>query len=213
MSDRLTETYLQTAEPLPESFYLPHPVEVAQRVLGAILIHETPEGVTAGRLVEVEAYGEDDPASHSYRGRTARNDPMFGKPGRAYVYFTYGMHFCFNLVTGPENVAGAVLVRAIEPVFGLEVMRRRRFGDHNRPGDQTIFNLASGPAKLCQAMGIGRAQNRAPLQGKLRLIPGGNEPLHIYTGPRIGISTGSDREWRFWLDNPFVSRPLKKGDG
>jgi len=167
------------------------PLEVAPRLLGAVL---TLGGVSV-RLTEVEAYaGPDDPGSHAFRGRTARNAVMFGPPGRLYVYFIYGMHHCANLVTGPDGSAGAVLLRAGEVVAGLEVARERRPGVRDR-------ELARGPARLCRTLGVDLAHN-----GVRPEIEQGDEPVQISSGPRVGLRHAADRPWRFWVTgDPTVS--------
>jgi len=172
---------------------------VAPRLLGATLRH----GDVAVVLTEVEAYdGPDDPGSHAYRGRTARNAVMFGPAGRLYVYFTYGMHHCCNVVAGPEGVPSAVLLRAGEVIEGVETARARRKGSSDR-------DLARGPARLCQALGIELTENTVDLAaGPVRLVLG--EPLdaeRISTGPRVGLRLAADRTWRFWITgDPTVSR-------
>jgi len=164
-------------------------------------VHETPAGVLVGRVVEVEAYrGPRDPASHAYRP-TPRSRIMWGTPGTAYVYFTYGNHYCLNVVTEREGVAGAVLLRALEPVAGVEIMRARRRVDDAR-------RLASGPGRLTQAMGIGRAHNGVDLtRPPLYLARGPRARLRIAAGPRVGIRAATGRPWRFYIaGNGFVSR-------
>ncbi len=171
-------------------------LEVAPRLLGATLRH----GEVAVRLTEVEAYdGPDDPGSHAYRGRTPRNAVMFGPPGHLYVYFTYGMHFCCNVVCGPEGSPSAVLLRAGEIVEGVELARQRRSGAPDR-------DLARGPARLCQALAIGREENGADLASRpLTLVPGTPDGA-VSTGPRVGLRDAPDRPWRFWLTGePTVS--------
>jgi DNA-3-methyladenine glycosylase len=164
-------------------------VEAAPRLLGARLTHG---GVTV-RLTEVEAYdGTNDPASHAYRGPTPRNDVMFGPPGRLYVYFSYGMHWCANVVCGPEGTASAVLLRAGEVVDGLETARTRRGA---RPDEA----LARGPANLTQALGIDRAHDGLDLDGRLVLPSVPVPTADIATGPRVGVSVAHDVPWRFWL--------------
>ena len=172
-------------------------LDVAPRLLGAALHH----GEVAVRLTEVEAYdGANDAGSHAFRGRTPRNDVMFGPPGRLYVYFTYGMHHCCNVVTGSEGVASAVLLRAGEVVAGLAMARERRPGvpDHQ---------LARGPANLCRALGIDRAQDGVDLvTGPVRLVPGERVTAGIGTGPRVGLRGAPDLPWRFFLSgDPTVS--------
>jgi DNA-3-methyladenine glycosylase len=177
-------------------------LEVAPRLLGAVLRHQD----VAVRLTEVEAYdGPDDPGSHAFRGRTPRNSVMFGPPGHLYVYFTYGMHHCCNVVCGPPGTASAVLLRAGEVVEGLDVARTRRPRSSDR-------DLARGPARLCQVLAIGLGENGADLtSGPLTLDPG--EPvLGVSTGPRVGLRGAPDRPWRFWETGaPTVSayRPAK----
>jgi DNA-3-methyladenine glycosylase len=186
---------------------------VAPALLGCVLEHSTADGLVAVSLSEVEAYmAEADPASHAYRGMTARNAVMFGPPGHAYVYFTYGMHFCVNVVCGPPGTAEAVLLRAGRVIVGEDLARRRRGFDPIRaPRD-----LARGPARLCQALAIDRAQNGADLcdaAGGLRLRAAagdgradeGKRP-QIDVGPRVGVSKAADIPWRFWLaQDPTVS--------
>jgi DNA-3-methyladenine glycosylase len=177
-------------------------LEVAPRLLGAVLRH----GEVAVRLTEVEAYdGPNDPGSHAYRGRTRRNTVMFGPPGFLYVYFTYGMHHCCNVVVGPEGTPSAVLLRAGEVVAGLEVARSRRPRSSDR-------DLARGPARLCQAMDIGLPHDGVDLaSGPVTLEL--SEPVDaVSSGPRVGLRGAPDRAWRFWVTGaPTVSvyRPAK----
>jgi DNA-3-methyladenine glycosylase len=161
----------------------------------------------SGKIVEVEAYlGENDPASHAYRGKTKRNEVMFRKGGHLYVYFTYGMHFCCNVVTEEEGRGRAVLIRAIEPVSGIATMHSLRGFALDRHVDH---NLTNGPAKLCQALAISREQNGLDLLGNEVFIAKG-EPFpasYILTSTRIGISSAKEKRWRFYVkNNPFVSR-------
>ena len=161
--------------------------DVAPLLLNKLLVH----GECVGRIIEVEAYREDDPASHTYRGRTPRNAVMFGPAGHLYVYFTYGMHYCSNVVTGADGSGAAVLLRAVEPVAGLDVMRARRRG---RP------QLADGPAKLCQAFGIGPEHDGVDVcrgTGVGLFDAGTPPPLTPVIGPRVGISKAVDLPWRF----------------
>jgi DNA-3-methyladenine glycosylase len=230
---------------LPRAFFDRPSPEVAPRLLGCVLEHETVDGIVAVQLTEVEAYaGAADPASHAYRGRTPRTAVMFGPPGHAYVYFTYGMHFCVNLVCLPEGTASAVLLRAGQIVAGEQLARAHRTrpprggpapsGPGASPGGASgdpataasirtaasARDLARGPARLCQALGIDRALDGADVcdpDSPLRIRAGhapGNAPADgeagtvgaIRYGPRIGVSRAAEIEWRFWLDgDPTVS--------
>jgi DNA-3-methyladenine glycosylase len=189
---------------LPRSFFARPSIEVAPELLGRVLVRTLADGtVLAARLVEVEAYEQGDPASHSYRGRpTARTQVMFGPPGRLYVYFTYGQHFCSNVVTGPNGVGSAVLLRAAEPVEGLAVMAANR-------GADDIRRLCSGPARLTQAFGIARAENGTDLarDPSLSLRSGlPTSPRAIARSTRVGVNVGGERPWRFFeRDSAFVS--------
>jgi DNA-3-methyladenine glycosylase len=153
--------------------------------------------------VETEAYEPDDPASHAFRGRTARNAVMFGEPGHLYVYFTYGMHFCMNAVTGRAGEGMAVLLRAAEPIEGLDEMRERRARSKER-------ELCSGPAKLCQAFGVDRSFDGADLVRGTDVWVSEGTPVAtslVAAGSRVGIRVGLERAWRFWVDgDPYVSR-------
>lgn len=188
---------------LPQSFYRRSALVVARDLLGTLLVHRTSAGTVVGRIVETEAYlGVKDPASHAYRGQTNRNRAMFGPPGRAYIYFTYGMHYCFNIVCRDHGIAAAVLIRALEPVRGLPLMHKRR-----RVND--VHQLTNGPAKLVSAMGITKEYYDQPVyRGPLTVQrPLGDRPKHISRGPRIGISRGQQFPYRFWLtDNSSVSQ-------
>jgi len=174
-------------------------VDVAPRLLGATL---TAGGVTV-RLTEVEAYaGESDPGSHAFRGRTPRTQVMFGPPGRAYVYFSYGMHWCMNVVTGPDGTASAVLLRAGAVVDGLDAAQERRPGVRDR-------DLCRGPARLTRTLGVTGELDGADLldpASPLRLhLPAGSAP-DVRSGPRVGVSgDGAATPWRFWVDDPSVS--------
>ncbi len=178
-------------------------LQAARALLGAVLVRDLEGTLLAGRIVETEAYMQDDPASHSFRGRTARNAAMFGPAGRAYVYFTYGNHFCLNIVTGPEGKGEAVLIRALEPLTGLDVMSRLR-------GRSAPRDLLSGPGKICQAMAITRELDGHPLdRPPLRLLVDGWDPGEIVSTVRVGIRQGADRPWRFYPSRcrQWVSRP------
>lgn len=196
---------LLAATRLPaRSFYARPTVEVARSLLGTILLHRTDEGLLAGVIVEVEAYlGQDDPAAHSSAGRTARTRVIFGDPGHAYVYKIYGLHHCLNVVAEPGGTPGCVLVRALQPVCGIDAMRSRRVAA--RRADQ----IASGPAKLTQAMGIGIESNGADLLGEplsIRL-PHKEPEVTVRTTKRIGIRKARELDLRFFIaDNEHVSR-------
>jgi DNA-3-methyladenine glycosylase len=189
--------------PLPREFYAADSREVAPRLLGKLLVC----GDLAGRIVEVEAYcGEEDPGSHAFRGQTPRNATMFGPPGRLYVYFTYGMHWCANAVCGEDGWASAVLLRAIHPVAGIEVMRTRR-AKARRDRD-----LTNGPAKLCQALAIERSFDGADLvvgdRGVTVHDDGTGPPPAVGQSTRVGLSAGAEHPWRWYVaGDPFVSRP------
>ena len=197
---------------LPRSFYLRASWVVAPDLLGKVIV----VGPCRARIVEVEAYGGvADPASHAYRGPTARTRPMFGLGGHLYVYFSYGMHWCTNVVTGPADIGQAVLLRALEPLAGEDDMRDRR------PTASREVDLTNGPGKLSAALGIGRAHDGADLvPQRRRLAPGAEHvpavrivddgaasPTSVATGPRIGLSKARETPWRFWVPgNRFVSR-------
>jgi DNA-3-methyladenine glycosylase len=187
------------------------PVHAATRLLGCVLETTTDEGTVAVRLTEVEAYrGGDDPASHCYRGRTARNDVMFGPAGHLYVYFVYGMHYCANVVCLTDDVPGAVLLRAGEVISGFDLARARR------PAARSTAELARGPARLTGVLALDRAHNGASLTtpgSPIRLLAGDPVPAaSIRTGPRVGVATAMDVPWRFWLDGaPSVSTYRRGG--
>jgi DNA-3-methyladenine glycosylase len=174
---------------------------VAPKILGWRLSHTTDEGTVTVELTEVEAYeGLDDPASHAFRGRTRRNAVMFGPAGHLYCYFSYGMHWCANLVCGPEGVGSAILLRAGRVVDGIDLARERRAGIADR-------DLARGPARLTMALGLGRPEDGADLLGvgpvRLRPVRGSRS---VSQGPRVGVSRAAARPWRFWLtDDRTVS--------
>ena len=177
--------------------------DVAPALLGVTLLVD---GV-GGPIVEVEAYDHEDPAAHGYRGRTPRNAAMFGPPGHAYVYRSYGIHWCLNLVCEEEGTASAVLIRALEPRQGIEAMRARR-------GLDDLRLLCAGPGRLCQALGITRRQDGLPLDtAPFELRPRTSEP-RVVTGPRVGITQATERPWRYGIaGSRFLSRPFRAPAG
>ncbi|MFI5469347.1 DNA-3-methyladenine glycosylase [Streptomyces cacaoi] len=193
--------------PLPRTFFDRPVLEVAQDLLGRLLVRTTPDGPITLRLTEVEAYdGPNDPGSHAYRGPTARNGVMFGPPGHVYVYFTYGMWHCMNLVCGPDGMASAVLLRAGEIVEGAESARKRRLSARNDK------ELAKGPARLATALDVDRALDGtdacATGDTPLRILTGTPVPAdQVRNGPRTGVSgDGGGHPWRYWVaDDPTVS--------
>ncbi len=178
-------------------------VEAAPLLLGCILSRETPQGLVSLKIVETEAYRQDDPASHSFRGITPRTAPMFESGGRIYVYFTYGMHYCINIVVGKVGVGEAVLLRAGEPVEGINIMQKNR-------EIVDIKNLTNGPGKLAQALGIKDTQLSGKILNKSSIFIQQSKEFKredIVIGPRIGIKKATENPWRFYIkNNPFVSR-------
>jgi DNA-3-methyladenine glycosylase len=187
---------------LNRKFYDRPTLKVAKELLGKYLVIQKDGNLLFGKIVETEAYiGFKDPASHAYRGMTPRNKVMFGDPGYAYVYLTYGMHHCLNLVTEKDGYPAAVLIRALEPTEGIELMKKRR-------RCQNIKDLTSGPAKLCQALGIDRSLNGADLCSDMIYVEDRGENIReIVSSSRIGINEGKQKNWRFLIENnEFVSR-------
>lgn len=196
-------------KPLPRSFYARPVLAVAKDVLGKLLVHDTPEGLMVGRIVEAEAYrGPEDRAAHSWGGRrTARTEVMYGEPGLAYVFFVYGMHWHLNLVTTRAGAPHAVLLRAVEPLHGVELMARRR----ELP--ETNVNLCNGPGKLCQAFGVDRRHYGVDLTTSRELFMSDGPPLpraRLGRSPRIGVDyaeSWAEKPWRFFEQgNRWVSR-------
>jgi DNA-3-methyladenine glycosylase len=184
---------------LSRAFFARSVHEIAPELIGVTLLF----GSAGGRIVEVEAYHHTDPAAHSYRGKTERNAVMFGPPGRAYVYRSYGLHWCLNFVCEPEGSASAVLIRAIEPTAGLAIMRRRRGVTDDRL-------LCAGPGRLCEALGITGAQDGLPLDRPPFRLLAPIEEVGIVTGTRIGITKAVDEPWRYGLKgSKFVSKPFR----
>jgi DNA-3-methyladenine glycosylase len=205
---------------LNRKFYNRSTLKVAKELLGKYLVNEKDGNYVSGKIVETEAYiGPDDPASHAYRGVTPRNKVMFGDPGYAYIYFTYGMHHCLNFVTEREGFPAAVLIRALEPADGIEIMKERR-------KTKDLKSLTNGPAKLCQALGIDRTLNGADLCSDIIYVEDrglnhavqargmkhmvhthGDKPTKIVATSRIGIKEGKEKKWRFYIaNNEFVSK-------
>ncbi len=196
-------------KPLQRSFYLRPTLKVARDLLGKRIVRRRGRKILIGKIVEVEAYrGSIDPASHAYRGKTKRNAVMFGEGGHLYVYFTYGMHFCSNIVTGKKGIGEAVLIRAVEPLAGLEEMKKNRNLKTFRWNKKMLQELTSGPARFCRAFGIARIDNGADLLGQsIFLVPGDRVPSRlIRRTSRIGIRNGTEKRWRFFIkDNRWVS--------
>ncbi len=187
---------------LTRSFYSRPTVQVAKDLLGQILVHETPQGTASGAIVEVEAYlAKGDPGCHAARGKTPRTEVLFGPPGISYVYFCYGNHYLFNVVAEKEGTVGAVLIRALEPVSGLDLMVKRRgnFG----PED---LGLTNGPGKLVQALGINQEHNKIPVWKKPLYLKEGKRKEPIGATTRIGLTEGADLPLRFYLKgNAYLS--------
>ena len=188
---------------LPRAFFERPAPDVARDLIGKVLVHRTAAGLRSGRIVEVEAYrGRQDPASHAFRGPTPRSAVMFGLPGHLYVYFTYGMHHCVNFVCEAEGSAGAVLVRALEPLRGIDAMRRSR-------GTPEFARLARGPGCVAQALALDRRQDGLDLSSGEVWVASTTRPPYaarILRGQRIGIRVGVERPWRFWVaGHPCVS--------
>ncbi len=193
---------------LSRAFYNRPTLDVARDLLGKVLVHVRRGVRTSGVIVELEAYiGEDDPACHAAPGPTRRNEPLYGPPGHAYVYLNYGIHCLVNVVTEREGSPAAVLIRALEPLEGIEVMRRRRAATMKgrrrieRAADLSVHDLCRGPGNLTMAMGITLAENRVDLVGnRLFIEDRGIEARPILWGPRIGINVGTEQPWRAWVE-------------
>jgi DNA-3-methyladenine glycosylase len=186
---------------IPRRFFARSVHDVAPDLVGTTFLCD---GV-GGTIVEVEAYDHEDPAAHGYRGRTERNASMFGPPGHAYVYRSYGIHWCVNFVCEEEGSASAVLIRALEPTHGIDAMRARR-------GVDDLRALCSGPGKLCQALGITREHDALALDEPPFRLDERDRDVDVVRGPRIGITRAADRPWRYALaGSRFVSRGLPRG--
>ena len=199
----------RTRRRLPREFFGRASLDVARELIGKVLVHETRAGVAAGRIVEVEAYiGEDDPACHAAPGRTRRNEPLYGPPGIAYVYLNYGIHFLTNVVTEADGFPAAVLLRALEPCEGIDLMERRRTGRSRGAALMPVEGLCRGPGNLSKALGITLRQNRLDMtaDSPLRIEDWGLGAGELAWGPRIGIRVGVDKPWRCYeQDCPAVS--------
>jgi DNA-3-methyladenine glycosylase len=190
-------------KPLPRSFYARDTLVVAKELLGKILVRQLSEGAIKAKIVEVEAYkGREDPASHAYKRRTPRNQLMFGKAGFSYIYFIYGNHYCLNVTTEREGIPGAVLIRAVEIIDGVELAQKNRMA-------KSLIDLSNGPGKLTKALNITKSQNGIDLTTSQRLFivnSHAKESFEMATSKRKGIKTGIEKPWRFYVkDNEFVS--------
>ncbi|HSS60143.1 MAG TPA: DNA-3-methyladenine glycosylase [Candidatus Limnocylindrales bacterium] len=206
---------------LPRSFYDRPTLDVARDLIGKVLVHNRRGTLTSGIIVEVEAYiGESDPACHAAPGRTTRNAPLYGPPGYAYVYLNYGIHSLVNVVTESADAPAAVLIRALDPLTGISVMRRRRARSakgrsRRRSPSLAVHDICRGPGNLTMAMGITLAENRADLCGDVLFIEAlakdaVSRPDALVWGPRIGISVGTEHPWRVYLEgHPAVSGQKK----
>lgn len=204
----MKESYVSSAigNILNKDFYLQDTLLVAKQLLGKFLYRKYKDHYLVGKIVETEAYKDNDPASHAYKGRTKRNEVMFWEGGYLYVYFTYGMHYCCNVVTEEEGKGCAVLIRAVEPIEGLNTMMKLR----NYNSDSKIFNLTNGPAKLCQAFNITKKDNGKNLCDEEIFIVDSKRVIdnsQIGKSPRIGIKDGLEKKWRFYIkSSPWVSK-------
>ncbi len=200
---------------LPREFFMQDAGVLAEQLLGSYFIRNLPDGSRLmGRIVETEAYlATDDPASHSYRGKTARNAAMFAAAGHLYVYFTYGMHFCCNVVSGREGQGEAVLLRALEPLEDIPIMAFNRYGKENI-SEQELKNLCRGPARLCQAFAIAREENGADLFAGKFCIKGKDsaEEVQVARSPRIGIREGRSHLLRFFIEDSLWLSAARKSN-
>jgi DNA-3-methyladenine glycosylase len=211
--EQMTQLDPQLCIPLPREFYARDPRRVARELLGKVLVKKIGKRFLAARLVEVEAYFGNDPAAHSFAGRTARNDVLFGPPGFAYVYFIYGNHYCLNVSCMPYGVGGGILFRAAEPLVGLkEMARSRALALPATAEPSALRQLTSGPGRLAQAFGITResynGKDLTSARSGLFITDDGHPVRRILITPRIGVSKAADRKLRYVVaDNPFVSGP------
>jgi DNA-3-methyladenine glycosylase len=200
---------------LPRDFYARPTLDVARELIGKVIVHDTPAGLASGVIVETEAYiGESDPACHAAPGPTKRNAPLYGPPGIAYVYLNYGIHYLVNAVTEPDGWPAAVLIRALEPLDGEALMRRRRTrGTGRRSAELERSSLCRGPGNLTRALGISLSQNLRDLtSSSLRIDDMGLPSFEVESSVRIGINVGTDRPWRFYVPgHPAVSGRVAVG--
>ena len=187
---------------LPKKFYTQSAIKLAQNLIGMQINRKMRDQIISGIIVDAEAYtGENDPASHAYKGKTRRTEVMFDEGGKAYVYFTYGNHYCFNIVAGKKGKAGAVLIRGVEPIQGIEIMKKNRATDN-------FYNLTNGPGKFAKAFGIDKSLYGEDLTGDLIYLtkPSLNKKVKVTKSKRIGITRNTEKLYRFFMkDNPFVS--------
>ncbi len=204
-------TSLARVTPLKVDFFNRDPRRVARALLGKLLVRKTPAGILTGRIVETEAYlGQGDAAAHAAAGRTARNSVLFGPPGRAYVYFIYGNHYCLNVSCLPDGVPGGVLFRALEPVAGIQQMAKARGIELAKESD--LKRISSGPGRLSEALGVTRARDNGKSltipHSDLRIVDDGYRVRKVAVTPRIGIVKAAERPLRYFVaGNPFVSGP------
>jgi DNA-3-methyladenine glycosylase len=199
---------------LPRGFYARPTLEVAQDLVGKVLVHERAGVLTSGIIVETEAYiGESDPACHAAPGPTVRNAPLYGPPGFAYVYLNYGIHYLVNAVTEPEGTPAAVLIRALEPLDGEAVMRRRRARDTARRADALVRSeLCRGPGNLARALAITLKENRRDLTSSpLRIEDRGFPAREVAWGPRVGLNVGIEQAWRCYAVESVAVSAFKSG--
>ena len=205
--DEISGKYLE-CRVLPRAFFLPQPEIVARALLGRILARRNGDGWLAGRIVETEAYlGAEDPAAHAFAGKTQRNAVLFGPPGHAYIYSIYGLHHCLNVSCQPNSIAGCVLIRALEPVAGIAIQRENR----GLPPDAAVTRIASGPGKLCIALGVTRTRDNGidltAANSSLCLLEDEYLRGEVASGPRVGITKAAHLPLRFFLaGNACVSR-------